>query len=245
MPEQRALIVIPTYNEKDNVPIILDRVMKTDVSEFVNDVHVLVVDDNSPDGTADAVQTIAAANSHVSLLRREGKQGLGKAYVAGFQWALERGYDYVFEMDADLSHQPEYLPEFFRSLQNCDMVVGSRYVRGVNVINWPLKRLLISYFGNLYARIVTGMKVKDVTAGYVGYRTDVLRAIDLQRVSASGYSFQIEMKYRAWKLGFRLCETPIIFYDRTIGTSKMSTNIIREGLLLVWKLKIKSFFGKL
>jgi dolichol-phosphate mannosyltransferase len=245
MPEPRALIVIPTYNEKENIPIIVDRVMKVDVSEFVRDLHVLVVDDNSPDGTAAVVESMAAANAHVSLLRREGKQGLGKAYVAGFQWALERGYDFVFEMDADLSHQPEYLPEFFRSLQNCDMVVGSRYVRGVNVINWPLKRLLISYFGNLYARIVTGMKVKDVTAGYVGYRADVLRAIDLQRVSASGYSFQIEMKYRTWKLGYRLCETPIIFYDRTIGASKMSTNIIREGLLLVWKLKIKSFFGKL
>jgi len=245
MPDLRALIVIPTYNEKENIAIIIDRVLTVDVSEFISDLNILVVDDNSPDGTAGVVDRLAASNTRVSLLRRDGKKGLGKAYVAGFQWALERGYDYVFEMDADLSHQPEYLPEFFRHLQNCDMVIGSRYVRGVNVINWPLKRLLISYFGNLYARIVTGMKVKDVTAGYVGYRVSVLKAIDLQQVSASGYSFQIEMKYRAWKRKFRLCETPIIFYDRTIGSSKMSTNIIREGLLLVWKLKIKSFFGKL
>ncbi len=245
MPDQRALIVIPTYNEKENIAIAVGRALSVDLSEFISDLHVLVVDDNSPDGTAAVVDRLAASETRVSLLRRDGKKGLGRAYVAGFRWALERDYDYVFEMDADLSHQPEYLPDFFRSLQHCDMVIGSRYVRGVNVINWPLKRLLISYFGNLYARIVTGVKVNDVTAGYVGYRAAVLKAIDLQRVSASGYSFQIEMKYRAWKLGFRLCETPIIFYDRTIGASKMSTNIIREGLLLVWKLKIKSFFGKL
>lgn len=243
MPDTRALIVIPTFNEKENVPILLRQILDVDVSPWMHDLHVLIVDDNSPDGTAEAVA--ALGNPRVFLLRRESKQGLGRAYVAGFQWALAGGYDYILEMDADLSHRPEYLPEFFRSLEKCHMVVGSRYVRGVNVINWPLKRLLISYYGNTYARVVTGLKVRDVTAGFVGYRAEVLRAIDLSKVSASGYSFQIEMKYRAWKLGYAICETPIIFYDRTMGNSKMSTNIIREGLLLVWKLKIKSFFGKL
>lgn len=245
MPSERALVVIPTYNEKENIAIIIPRIFEQDLSGAVGEVHILVVDDNSPDGTADVVRRMQAQDSRVFLLVRPQKQGLGKAYVAGFRWAMERGYDYVLEMDADLSHDPAYLREFFKKIEHCDLVIGSRYVKGVNVINWPLSRLLISYYGNLYARTVTGMPVRDATAGFKCFRLKVLQAIDLNQVSASGYSFQIEMNYRAWTLGFRLCEVPIIFYDRTIGHSKMSTNIIREGFLLVWKLRIKRLFGKL
>lgn len=242
---KRALIVIPTYNEKDNIQIIIEKIGLLDFSAYVSDLHILVVDDNSPDGTAGVVKSIQQNNPNIFLLQREKKQGLGRAYVAGFQYAIDHGYDYVFEMDADLSHDPGYLKDFFEMFVSHDVVIGSRYVRGVNVINWPLSRLLISYFGNRYARFVTRMPVNDATAGYIGYKIEVLKAIDLSKVSASGYSFQIEMKYRAWKMKFRVAETPIIFYDRIAGVSKMSTNIIREGLLLVWKLRIKSLTGKL
>jgi dolichol-phosphate mannosyltransferase len=243
MPPHRALIVIPTYNEKDNIAVVIGRVFAQKLDGYVADVHVLVVDDRSPDGTAETVRELQRTDPRVFLLERAEKQGLGKAYVTGFAWAIERGYDYVFEMDADLSHDPSYLPDFLTAIRDHDLVIGSRYVRGVNVINWPLSRLLISYFGNLYARTVTGLPVRDATAGYKCFRIEVLKAIDLSRVSASGYSFQIEMNYRAWTLGFRLCEVPIIFYDRIHGHSKMSTNIIREGFLLVWKLRIKRLFG--
>ncbi len=242
---KRALIVVPTYNEKENVSLLTAKIRQHDFSPYVSDLHILFVDDNSPDGTAGAVKSLQACDPGIFLLQREKKQGLGRAYVAGFQYAIERGYDYVFEMDADLSHDAVYLRDFFEMFKTNDVVVGSRYVKGVNVINWPLKRLLISYFGNRYARFVTRMPVNDTTAGYVGYKIEVLKAIDLSRVSASGYSFQIEMKYRSWKLKFKVAETPIIFYDRVTGVSKMSTNIIREGLLLVWKLRIKSLTGKL
>lgn len=245
MPNKRALIVIPTYNEKDNLPILIDRIFKIDLSAHITELHLLVVDDNSPDGTADLVRSLQSNDPRIHLLSRPEKQGLGKAYVAGFDYALQNGYDYIFEMDADLSHDPAYLPEFLNRIQHCDLVIGSRYVKGVNVINWPLSRLLISYFGNKYARWVTGMPIQDATAGYKCFKRETLQAIDLTRVSASGYSFQIEMNYRAWILKFKICEIPIIFYDRTIGASKMSTNIIREGFLLVWKLKIKNLFGKL
>jgi dolichol-phosphate mannosyltransferase len=245
MPNPRALIVIPTYNEKENIRLIIGKIFSFDFSEFLSELQILVVDDNSPDGTAAEVKELQQSNPKVQLLQRSEKQGLGKAYVAGFTYALENHFDYVFEMDADLSHDPVYLKDFLEKIKEYDVVIGSRYVKGVNVINWPLSRLLISYFGNLYARIVTGMPIKDATSGFKCFRSDVLRAMDLQKVSASGYSFQIEMNYRAWSLGFRLCETSIIFYDRTIGYSKMSANIVKEGLLLVWKLKIKHLFGKL
>ncbi len=245
MTHARALIVIPTYNEKDTIPLIIGKIFSINFDDFLSELQILVVDDNSPDGTADVVKQLQLSNPKVHLLQRTEKQGLGKAYVAGFAYALEKNFDYVFEMDADLSHDPVYLKDFLGKIQEYDLVVGSRYVKGVNVINWPLSRLLISYFGNLYARIVTGMPIKDATSGYKCFRTAVLKAIDLHKVSASGYSFQIEMNYRAWILGFRIYETPIIFYDRTIGYSKMSANIVKEGLLLVWKLKIKHFFGQL
>jgi dolichol-phosphate mannosyltransferase len=245
MNSKRALIVIPTYNEKDTIPLITGKIFACDLSKFVSELHILVVDDNSPDGTGQVVKRMQASDPRIHLLERAEKQGLGKAYVAGFRFALEKNYDYVLEMDADLSHDPVYLKDFFEKIQDHDLVVGSRYVKGVNVINWPLSRLLISYYGNMYARIVTGIPVRDATSGFKCFRAEVLRKIDLARVSASGYSFQIEMNYRAWKLGFKLCETSIIFYDRTIGSSKMSANIVKEGLLLVWKLKIKHFFGRL
>ncbi len=245
MSDLRAIIVIPTYNEKDTIPLIIGKIFACDLSSFVSELHILVVDDNSPDGTGQVVKQLQASDPRIYLLERAEKQGLGKAYVAGFRFALEKRYDYIMEMDADLSHDPVYLKDFFEKIQTHDLVVGSRYVKGVNVINWPLSRLLISYFGNMYARIVTGIPVRDATSGFKCFRAKVLQAIDLNRVSASGYSFQIEMNYRAWKLGFKICETSIIFYDRTIGSSKMSANIVKEGLLLVWKLKIKHFFGML
>lgn len=245
MNSKKALIVIPTYNERENIPAIIGKIMAMDFSTYVTDLHILVVDDNSPDGTGAVVQAMQKTNPRIHFLHREQKQGLGRAYVAGFRYALERDYDYIFEMDADLSHDPVYLKDFLEKIQNYDLVIGSRYIKGVNVINWPLSRLLISYFGNRYARFVTGMPVRDATAGYKCFRKEVLQAIDLNRVSASGYSFQIEMNYRAWTLGFRICEISIIFYERVAGASKMSTNIIREGFLLVWKLRIKKLFGKL
>lgn len=241
----RTLIVIPTYNEKENIPVLIDKIFQQPLSYFSGDLHLLIVDDNSPDGTAEVVKTLQQTHSNIFLLQRENKQGLGRAYVAGFLWAIDHHYDCVIEMDADLSHDPAYLRDILEGLQTYDVVIGSRYVRGVNVINWPLSRLLISYFGNRYARWVTGMPINDATAGYVGYRIDVLKSIDLTRVSASGYSFQIEMKFRAWKQKFKILETPIIFYERIAGVSKMSTNIIREGLLLVWKLRIKALIGRL
>ena len=245
MPDRKALVVVPTYNEKDNIGTIISKIFDQDVSRYVSAMEILVVDDNSPDGTAALVKNIRETNSAVHLLERPAKQGLGKAYVAGFTFALQHDYDYILEMDADLSHDPVYLPDFFEKIQSSDLVIGSRYLHGVNVINWPLSRLLISYFGNLYARMVTGFPVRDATSGYKCFRASVLRQIDLTKVSASGYSFQIEMNYRIWKLGFKLCETSIIFYDRQLGQSKMSANIVKEGLLLVWKLRIKAMFGQL
>lgn len=245
MSNKRALIVIPTFNEKETISLIIGKIYSYDLKKYLSDLHILVVDDNSPDGTAQVVKQLQSDDPRIQLLERKEKQGLGKAYVAGFRFALERNYDYVFEMDADLSHDPVYLQDFLEKIQDYDLVIGSRYIKGVNVINWPLSRLLISYFGNMYARIVTGIPVRDATSGFKCFRTEVLRAIDLSRVSASGYSFQIEMNYRVWKLGFKLCETSIIFYDRTIGYSKMSANIVKEGLLLVWKIKIKHLFGRL
>ncbi len=245
MSDKTALVVIPTYNERENISVVIPKIFEQDLSAWVKDIHILVVDDSSPDGTADIVKSMISTNPKIHLLSRAEKKGLGRAYVAGFQWALKKNYDYIFEMDADLSHNPVYLRDFLAAIQDHDLVIGSRYVRGVNVINWPLSRLLISYFGNFYARVVTGMDIKDATAGYKCFRKETLAAIPLDEVSASGYSFQIEMNYRTWLLNKKIYETPIIFYDRQVGYSKMSTNIIREGFLLVWKLRIKHFVGKI
>ncbi len=239
-PTQRALIIFPTYNERDNIEKIVHAVLPLDPR-----IHVLVVDDSSPDGTGEIVDRLAASESKVNVLHRVKKEGLGRAYLAGFKWAIEREYDYIFEMDADFSHGPEYIKDFLREIREYDLVLGSRYICGVNVINWPMSRLLLSYCANVYTRIITGMPLRDATGGFKCFRRRVLEAIDLDAVQSSGYSFQIEMSMRAWKKGFRIKEIPITFVDRTAGESKMSKKIMREAIWMVWLLRLKSIFGKL
>jgi len=237
---QRALIIFPTYNEKDNIEKIVHAVLPLDPR-----IHVLIVDDNSPDGTGQIADRLTENEEKVFVLHREAKRGLGKAYIAGFKWAIENNYDYIFEMDADFSHGPEYIKDFLREIQIHDLVIGSRYISGVNVINWPMSRLLLSYFANYYSRIITGLPIRDTTGGFKCFRKEVLEAVDLDAVQASGYSFQIEMNMRVWKKGFSIKEIPIVFIDRVVGTSKMSKKIMREAIWMVWWLRIKSIFGKL
>jgi dolichol-phosphate mannosyltransferase len=230
---ERALVIIPTYNERENIRRIVDTVLRQD-----GRLEVLIVDDGSPDGTGQIVAELEAADQRVHLLEREKKLGLGTAYIAGFRWALERDYQYVLEMDADFSHDPAHLPQFLRAIENADLVLGSRYQQGrVTVVNWPITRLILSYSANLYARGVTGLPVWDATGGFKCFRRSVLEAIDLSRVRSNGYAFQIEMSYRAWKRGFRITEIPIVFVDRTEGTSKMSKSIVREAIWMVWRLR--------
>lgn len=240
MKAQRALIIFPTYNEKDNIEKIVHAVLPLDPR-----IHVLIVDDNSPDGTGKIADKLSAAEEKVNVLHREEKQGLGKAYIAGFKWAIENQYDFIFEMDADFSHGPEYIKDFLREIQNNDLVLGSRYISGVNVINWPMSRLLLSYYANVYTRIITGLPIRDATGGFKCFRREVLENVDMDKVKASGYSFQIEMTMRAWKKGYRIKEIPIIFVDRIAGSSKMSKKIMREAIWMVWLLRIKSIFGRL
>jgi len=237
---ERALVVIPTYNERQNLPLIVPAVLQQDPC-----VEVLVVDDNSPDGTGQLADAIAGEHDRVHVLHRPGKQGLGKAYLAGFRWALERGYGLIVEMDADFSHDPKYVPELLRAAVDADLVIGSRYKTGVNVINWPIGRLLLSYFANQYARAVTGLPLTDSTGGFKCFRRGVLEAIDFDRVRSNGYSFQIEMSFRAWKKGFRLTEIPIVFTDRVEGQSKMNKRIVREAIWMVWWLRLRSATGRL
>jgi dolichol-phosphate mannosyltransferase len=237
---QRALVVVPTYNERTNLPLIVPAILAQSAS-----LEVLVVDDNSPDGTGKVADTLAAADARVHVLHRPGKQGLGKAYLAGFRWALEREYDYILEMDADFSHDPKYLPDLLRAADDTDLVIGSRYQSGVNVINWPMSRLLLSYMANQYARSVTGLPLTDSTGGFKCFRRRVLEAIDFDSVKSNGYSFQIEMSFRAWKKGFRLLEIPIVFTDRVEGQSKMNGRIVREAIWMVWWLRLKSLVGRL
>jgi dolichol-phosphate mannosyltransferase len=239
MPE-RALVVIPTYNERVNLSQIVPQILQQD-GRF----DVLVVDDNSPDGTGEFAQALAAAEPRVHVLHRPNKAGLGKAYLAGFQWALDHAYDLVFEMDADFSHDPKFLPEFLRAVEGADLVIGSRYRNGVNVINWPISRLLLSVGANEYARRITGLPLTDSTGGFKCFRRRVLEAIDLNQVRSNGYSFQIEMSFRAWKKGFRLVEIPIIFTDRVEGQSKMNKRIVREAIWMVWWLRLQSLVGRL
>jgi dolichol-phosphate mannosyltransferase len=239
MNSAQALIIIPTYNERDNIALLLPEIFKA-----VPGAHVLVVDDNSPDGTAQCVRELAQSLPGVHLLERPRKEGLGRAYISGFRWALERSYACMFEMDADFSHNPCYLPDFLEAIDDCDLVIGSRYIKGVNVVNWPMSRLLISYAGNLYARLVAGIPVKDCTGGFKCFRREVLERINLDRISSSGYSFQIEVNYLAWKKGFRIREIPIVFTDRERGESKMSTKIVREALVLLWELRFMSLFRR-
>ena len=232
MPE-RALVIVPTYNERENIRRLLDSVLAQDAR-----IEVLVVDDGSPDGTGALVDEIVAVNERVHVLHRGRKLGLGTAYIAGFRWALERGYDYILEMDADFSHDPIHLPQFLSAIEGADLVLGSRYQQGrVTVVNWPIARLILSYCANIYARAVTGLPVWDATGGFKCFRRSVLEAIDLSRVRSNGYAFQIEMSYRAWKRNFRIAEIPIVFVDRTEGTSKMSRSIVREAVWMVWRLR--------
>lgn len=237
---QRALIIFPTYNERENIEKIVHAVLPLDPR-----IHVLIVDDNSPDGTGDIADHLAQEQEKVFVLHRQNKDGLGRAYIAGFRWAIERKFDYIFEMDADFSHGPEYIKDFLREIKEYDLVLGSRYISGVNVINWPMMRLLLSYYANVYTRIVTGLPLRDATGGFKCFRREVLEAIELEDVHANGYSFQIEISMRAWKKGFKLKEIPIVFVDRIAGTSKMSKKIVREAVWMVWRLRLKSMFGKL
>jgi len=237
----RALVIVPTYNERFNIARLIPAILAQDPS-----LEVLVVDDSSPDGTGDVVDGIAANNNRVNIIHRSGKLGLGTAYIAGFRWALERRYDLVFEMDADFSHNPERLPEFLATIREADVVLGSRYQNGhVNVVNWPMSRLFLSYAANIYARAVTGLPIFDTTGGFKCFRRNVLESIDLNSVKSNGYAFQIEMSYRAWKRGFRLVEIPIIFVDRTEGESKMSKKIVREAIWMVWRLRWWSLTGRI
>jgi dolichol-phosphate mannosyltransferase len=237
----RALVVIPTYNEQHNARRIIEAALSQDPR-----VEVLIVDDNSPDGTGRIVDELVASNPRIHVIHRSGKLGLGTAYVAGFKWALQRGYDWVFEMDADFSHDPGHLPQFLRAVQGADLVLGSRYLNGkVTVVNWPIARLMLSYCANIYATTITGLRLFDSTGGFKCFRREVLEAIDLDAVRSNGYAFQIEMSFRAWKKGFRIVEIPIVFTDRTEGESKMSKRIVREAIWMVWRLRWWAITGKL
>jgi dolichol-phosphate mannosyltransferase len=238
---ERALVVIPTYNEAINLPQLIPQVLSQDPR-----LEVLIVDDNSPDGTGLLAAGIAQTEPRVHVLHREGKLGLGTAYLTGFRWALERSYDYVFEMDADFSHDPRHLSEFLTAIQDADVVLGSRYLQGkVTVVNWPMSRLMLSYLANIYARWFTGLRIWDLTGGFKCFRRRVLEAIDLSQVGSNGYAFQIEMSVRAWRKGFKLREIPIVFVDRTEGQSKMNRAIVREAVWKVPRLRLMALFGRI
>ncbi|MFQ6047489.1 MAG: polyprenol monophosphomannose synthase [Gemmatimonadales bacterium] len=235
---EKALVVIPTYNEAENIRQIVPQVLGQDPR-----IQVLIVDDNSPDGTGRLADEMASVDPRIHVIHRKGKQGLGTAYLTGFRWALERDFEFIFEMDADFSHDPKHLPEFLAAAENADLVLGARYLEGrVTVVNWPMTRLLLSYFANIYARVVTGLKVSDSTGGFKCFRRRVLESVDLDAVHSNGYSFQIEMSLRAARKGFRIAEIPIVFVDRTEGHSKMSGAIIREAVWMVWLLRLKAMF---
>ena len=236
----KTLVIIPTYNERENIERIVPQVLEQDPS-----IHILIVDDGSPDGTGEIADQMAKDNDRVHVLHRKGKGGLGTAYIAGFKYALEGSYDLILEMDCDFSHDPKSLPKFLEAVQDADLILGSRYISGVNVINWPMSRLLLSYYANVYSRWVTGLPVRDATGGFKCYRREVLQAINLDKVKSNGYSFQIEMSFRAWKKGFKIKEIPIIFEDRKAGQSKMSKKIVREAIWMVWRLRWWSMVGKL
>jgi dolichol-phosphate mannosyltransferase len=238
--DNRILVIVPTYNEVGNIVPLIPRILGQNPA-----IEVLVVDDGSPDGTAAAVGEVMRTEPRVHLITRPSKLGLGTAYVAGFRYALERGYPLVFEMDADFSHDPNDIPRFLAAAESADLVLGSRYVQGVNVINWPMSRLLLSWFANRYTRFVTGLPIQDATGGYKCFRRRVLEQIPLDRIRSDGYAFQIEMTFLARRAGFRVLEIPIVFTDRNVGYSKMSSRIVREAAWMVWKLRFLSLAGKL
>ncbi len=237
MPE-KTLIIIPTFNELENIGKLIP-----DLLGRYENLDILVIDDNSPDGTGNYIEELSKQNPKIKLIRRERKLGLGTAYIVGFKFALQHNYDNIFEMDADFSHDPKEVKNLLEATKKYDLVLGSRYIRGVNVINWPMRRLLLSYFANKYTRFVTGLPVQDATGGFKCFRRKVLESINLNKVKSNGYAFQIEMTFKAWKKGFNVGEIPIVFFDRVKGTSKMSKKIVREAIFMVWKLRIRSMLG--
>jgi len=234
-----TLVIIPTYDERDNVGPIAQALFG-----IKPDLHILFVDDNSPDGTGRIIDQMCTKDERVHVLHRPGKTGLGRAYIAGFKWAIDNAYSFIFEMDADFSHDPGEIPNFLKTIENADLVIGSRYMHGINITNWPLSRLILSKSASIYVRMVTGMPITDPTGGFKCYRSDILKNIDLDSVVSNGYSFQIEMKYNAWKSGFRIAEIPITFVDRRSGYSKMNTGIISEALWEVWQLAMRNGFRR-
>ncbi|MBI86984.1 MAG: dolichyl-phosphate beta-D-mannosyltransferase [Candidatus Marinimicrobia bacterium] len=234
----RSLIITPTYNEKKNIRSFIEKVFK-----YNDESHLLIVDDNSPDKTGLEVKELQKRFSKLFLKSRPKKQGLGTAYIEGFSWALKKNYKYMVQMDADLSHDPKDVKRLLKNLSNYDLVIGSRYIEGVSVVNWPIRRLMLSYGANLYSRLITGMPINDGTGGFKAWRASILQRIPLSDVQSQGYSFQIEMNFRAWILGARIKEESIIFFDRTVGDSKMSKNIVYEAILMVWKLRFWKIFG--
>ena len=235
----QAVVVVPTYNEYENV----ERLVKA-IFDYQPEIHILFVDDSSPDGTGELIKKMQSKSKQIHLLERTQKEGLGRAYIAGFKVALEKGFQYIFEMDADFSHNPKELPNFLKAIEENDLVLGSRYIHGVNVVNWPLKRLLLSYYANVYTRIITGLPIRDATGGFKCFRRNVLETIDLDTIRSNGYGFQIELSFKAWRKGFRIKEIPIIFIDREFGESKLSKNIMWEAMFLVWKLRLNSLINK-
>lgn len=239
---KKRLVIIPTYNEKENIENIIRKVFSLSIP-----FHILIIEDNSPDGTAEIVKSLLKEfENMLFIIERKGKLGLGTAYIEGFKWSILNNYDYTFEMDADFSHDPNDLLRLYDACEgkNADVAIGSRYISGVNVVNWPIGRVIMSYYASTYVRFITGMKIMDTTAGFVCYRNEVLRSINLEDIQFKGYAFQIEMKFTAWKLGYKLTEVPIIFTDRELGSSKMSGGIFSEAILGVIKLKITSLFKK-
>lgn len=236
----KAIVVIPTYNERDNIIRLAGEILKQHPS-----IHILFVDDNSPDGTGKLADELVSADDRIRVIHRPGKLGLGSAYRTGFRVALESGADYIIEMDADFSHDPAVLPVFLDAMAGCDLVIGSRYLNGVSVVNWPIRRLILSYFASVYTRFVTGLRLMDCTSGFKCFRRATLEAIDIDSVKSDGYSFQIEMNFRCMEKGFNIKEVPIIFIDRHAGSSKMSRKIVREAIFMVWKLKLGTIFSSL
>ena len=237
---KNSIVIIPTFNELTNIKKLIPI-----LNNMYPELHILVVDDNSPDGTGSFVLDVSKKDERVHVLQRKGKMGLGTAYADGFKFMLQKGYDFAFQMDADFSHDPKDLIRMYEAINDYDLIIGSRYIDGVNVVNWPMRRLLLSYFANKYSRIVTGMKVCDGTGGFKCFRRQVLQSINLDEIKSNGYAFQIEMNFKTWKNGWKIKEISITFTDRVEGTSKMSKKIVHEAVWMVWKLRFRSLFGKL